>query len=79
MFDGSDDDADFMETEAAEAADEDYKDLIEEHEEEVKTRKTSRKTNAIDDDGDSDDGAGGDVDMDDLGMSDFFVSFGDRN
>ena len=36
MFDGSDDDADFMDTEAAE---DDFKDIVEEHEDEVKQHK----------------------------------------
>ena len=51
MFDGSDDDADFMDTEAAE---DDFKDIVEEHEDEVKQHKKKSTGNAIEEDDDND-------------------------
>jgi len=53
MFDESDDD-NFMEMEAAEDGAEEYKDLVEEHEDEVKHSRKKPKSNTIEDEGDDD-------------------------
>ena len=50
LFDASDDE-DFMDTEAAE---DDFKDIVEEHEDEVKQNRKLPKTNTIEDDDDDD-------------------------
>lgn len=62
IFDGEDED--FMD---AEAEEDDFKDLVEEHEDEVKQNRKLLKKNTIDDD-DDDDGHDDDNDNVDLGL-----------